>query len=546
MRENQEIEKKSLKIVLDKNPHWKELAKECICFANSRGGKILIGIEKYATIPPANQTIRDNLIEKIYKNIEQITFNVGIAPRKVVAENGGEYIELIVFRNVQTIASSSDGRYYIRVSDECHPLLPDELGRLMVDKNAYTWETQTSQKVNRDAYNKKKFQDFVDGIRESDRVSKFIKEKSDEEILEHYFFVKSEYLTNLGILWIGKREDRATLLYSPSIQFIKYDEYEYKVNKIVWADFNLNPIELIESVLKDIPDWTEGIEIPDGIFRKNIPNYDDVVIRELVANALVHRPYTIRGDIFINLYVDKLEIHNPGLLPLGVTPKNILHQSIRRNEHLSKVFYDLKIMEREGSGYDMMYEVLLTSGKHIPIVQEGNDRVVVTIKKRIINTEVIRLIDKVNQYYQLRQKELICLGLIPQHNLLSAIELGRILDLKKPNSIRHWLGRLLKMNIIQSKGKTKGKGYFVNPEILRKLKFKGKTDLKKIEPYRLGELIKEDLKIYKESSISEIRERIGREISLQKIRIQLSILIKKDIIDKKGITKNTKYFIKKV
>jgi len=546
MQENQEIEKKSLKVITAKSPNWKALAKECICFANAQGGKILIGIEDGASLPPSDQTISDNLIQKVNRRINQITFNVNISPVKATAKNGGEYIELIVFRNPQAIASTSSGKYFIRVSDACRPLLPDELGQLMVDKNAYVWEFQISKKVKRDSYDKTKFKNFLDRIRESERVSKFVKEKSDEEILEYYFFAKDNYLTNLGILFIGKREDRATLLYSPSIQFIKYDENEHKTNKLVWDDFSKNPIELIEAVLNDIPDWKESIEISDGIFRKNIPNYNEVVIRELIANALVHRPYTIRGDIFINLYVDRLEIHNPGLLPLGVTPKNILHQSIRRNEHLSKIFYDLKIMEREGSGYDMMYEVLLKNSKHIPIVEEGDDRVIVTIKKRIINTEVIKLIDKVNQYYQLKQKELICLGLIAQHNSLSAIELGKILDLKKPNSIRHWLGRLLNLKLIQSKGKTKGKIYYVNPEILRKHRFKGKTNLKSLEPYRLRELIKEDLKKYKDSNISEIQERIGKEISLQKIRTQLKILSKKDIIGKKGITKGTKYFIKKV
>jgi ATP-dependent DNA helicase RecG len=78
------------------------------------------------------------------------------------------------------------------------------------------------------------------------------------------------------------------------------------------------------------------------------------VVRELVANALVHRSYTRRGAIFINLFADRLEIHNPGILPYGVTPQNILSQSVRRNEHLSKVFYDFNLMEKEGSGYDLV------------------------------------------------------------------------------------------------------------------------------------------------------------------------------------------------
>ena len=98
----------------------------------------------------------------------------------------------------------------------------------------------------------------------------------------------------------------------------------------------------------------------------------------------------MRGDIFINLYSDRLEIHSPGLLPLGVTPENILTKSVQRNPLLAKLFYDLKLMEKEGSGYDKVYELLLGNGKEVSIVFEGEDRVVVTIKKQIISNDVLR------------------------------------------------------------------------------------------------------------------------------------------------------------
>jgi hypothetical protein len=137
-------------------------------------------------------------------------------------------------------------------------------------------------------------------------------------------------------------------------------------------------------------------------------------IRELLANALVHRPYTTRGDIFINLYPDRLEVHNPGLLPLGVTPANILHTSIKRNELLAKVFFDLKLMEREGSGYDRMYEALLSTGRPGPVVKEGDDRVVVTVQRRIVNPEIVDFMIKADQTFALTQKERITLGLIAQ------------------------------------------------------------------------------------------------------------------------------------
>ena len=228
-------------------------------------------------------------------------------------------------------------------------------------------------------------------------------------------------------------------------------------------------------------------------------------------------------------------------MPLGVTPENILHKSVQRNPHLAKVFYDLLLMEKEGSGYDKIYETLLSNGKPLPEPKEENDRVVVKIRKRIINTSVIQFIDKVNREFQLRSKEIISLGLIAQHNTLTAIEFATQLGLKEKDAIRNWLGRLPEFKLIKSRGKTKGMSYYVEPSILRKHDFRGKTDLKQIEQHRLHELIIADLRIYKSSSISEIHNRIGDEIQLHKIRKTLNSLLDQNMIVKEGELRWTVY-----
>lgn len=543
MEEGQIIEKKSLKILTGKNPDWDTIVKECVAFANANGGFLLIGIEDDKNEPPVNQKISNDICEKLREKINSRTIQVATDVNLETNENGGEFIKIKVFRNASSVASTSDGRYYYRISDKCKPVLPEDLNRLFSEKNAYVWETRTYNKINYKNSDKNKLEAFLISISKSTRVSQFIKEKSRKEILEYYNFVRDGYLTNLGILWIGKRQHRADLLYSPKIQFIKYDELENKVNKKVWVDYSLNPYELIQQIINEIPDWQEGIEIEDGMFRKKIFDYNISVIRELISNALVHKPYTIQGDIFINLFPDRLEIHNPGLLPLGVTPKNILHKSVKRNEHLAKVFYDLNLMEMEGSGYDMIYKLMLENGKQLPEVSEGKDRVKVTLYKRIINNEIIKLIEKVNKEFQLTQKEQISLGIIAQHNILSAIEITKTLGLTENDSLSSWLGKLIKYNIVKSKGKTKGKEYFINPDILKKAKYKGKTNLKKIENYRIKELIIEDLKIYKECTMSDLNERIGKEISRRKILRELLKLKDDKIIDFKGEKKGRRYFL---
>lgn len=543
MKENSLLDKKSLSIISGAKANFKELAKDCVCFANAVGGSIMIGIEDADDAPPSNQKISEDLIDKINKRIPALTLNVGITVVKKIAENEGEYLELKVFRSSQSIASTTDGKYYMRISDDCKPILPEDLNRLISEKNAFVWEEKVVRKIPSSNCDINKYHQFIDAIKASERVSNFVKEMTPQEVLDYYFLTKEGCLTNLGILWIGTRNDRAVLHYPPSVQFIKYDENDNKVSKKVWDDYTLNPKELISAILKEIPEWNEFVEVADGIFRKNIYNYEPEVIREIIANAFAHRNYTMRGDIFINLFHDRLEIHSPGLLPLGVTPNNILTKSVQRNALLSKLFYDLKLMEKEGSGYDKVYELLLGSGKKIPTVIEGDDRVTVILNKQIQSKAVLRFMDKASQELQLKQKEVIALGMIAQNEGIAAIELSKILNVTKQNGLQYWIGRLLDLNIVHSKGKTKGTLYFINPEFIRTTDFVEQTNLKRIEPHRLQELIYEDLKNYPYSAISEINKRVGVEIKQRTLKVKLDEMLRNDLIHKEGERKGTKYFI---
>ncbi len=542
MQESSTFDKKSL-LTFAGDParwDWAKIAKHCVAFANARGGNLVFGIEDAADDAPNDQTIPPHLADRLRKGVSQHCVNVAVDAAIETSASGGQILRLRVLPSRQSLAATTDGRYFIRVADESHPLSPDELPRLLADKDAYVWEIQTSRRIPADRVDRLKLARFLSDIRVSDRVSSFVKEKDDDEILEHYFMLRDGLLTNLGILWIGTREDRATLLHYPAIQFIKFDENEQKVAKRLWTDGSLNPKELITAVWNEVPDWRETTELPDGLFRKQVPHYDEVVIRELLANSIIHRPYSTRGDIFINLYPDRLEIHNPGLLPLGVTPHNILHQSIARNRHLAQVFYDLRLMEKEGSGYDRLYEVLLSQARPVPVVREEHDRVIVTISRRVIRNDIIDLIARADESIQLRQRERITLGLVAAHGSLSGMELSEILALEDEDRLRAWLGRLVDKEILlKTGGKTRAREYRVNPDLLRASSFRGPTTLKGIEPHRLRHLILEDLQIHGPDTNhpvapKDLHFRIGLEIGRQKLRRALEDLIAQGLIESTG------------
>lgn len=204
MSESTKLDYKSLKVVTGNNPDWDELAKDCVCFANAKGGEIIIGIEDGETEPPADQTIDPTLSGKIQQRIQERTINVGVVCYKEVAENDSEIIFIKVNPSIESIAATTNGKYYTRVGDECKPLAPDELTRLMTDKPTFIWELKHYLKVHYSKADSKKFETFILDVRSSDRVSKFVSGKSPEELLKHFNMIDDEgYLNNLGVLWLG-------------------------------------------------------------------------------------------------------------------------------------------------------------------------------------------------------------------------------------------------------------------------------------------------------------------------------------------------------
>ena len=470
MKENSLYDKKSLKTVVGKTADFAELAKDCVAFSNAQGGVIDIGIEDDDTLPPASQRVPEGLPTIIVNKIGGMTHAVISTTEKTTAANGGEFVKLFIHWNPNAIAVTSSGKIYVRIGDQSVPVGPDDVARIAADKGCISWEDIVTNFSWKDA-DEEELRKFLELIRTSDRVSDFVKQKDTKELLDYYYMTddESDYMTQLGVLFIGKQTQRGRIMNAPVVQCIKYDLYGEKVNKWLWDDFSKSPYEIIDEIWKSIPEWKESTEISDGMFRRNIPAYPESVIRELVGNSLVHRPYTIRGDIFLNIHPDYIEIVNPGLLPIGVTADNILHVTKKRNEHMAAIFYALHLMEREGSGYDM----------------------------------------------------------------------------KDADALRPWLRPLVdKGFVIATSDKSKAKEYRVETNILRDSNYKGTTSLKRIESYRLRELVMEDLIIYQPCSISDIHERIGKEIPLRKLQFQMKQLLAEGRIGSEGQKHWTKYRIK--
>jgi predicted HTH transcriptional regulator len=107
-----------------------------------------------------------------------------------------------------------------------------------------------------------------------------------------------------------------------------------------------------ESVISFIKTLLPENEFIDQAFRKNVRMYPEIAIRELVANALIHQDFTIRGTgPMIEIFSDRMEITNPGT-PLIDTLRFIDEPPQSRNEALASFMRRINICEERGSGID--------------------------------------------------------------------------------------------------------------------------------------------------------------------------------------------------
>lgn len=103
-----------------------------------------------------------------------------------------------------------------------------------------------------------------------------------------------------------------------------------------------------------------------GMVRVDVPQLASTTVREVIANALVHRSYADLGPVLVQFGDDALTVTSPGGFPAGVTLDNLLDQSRPRSVALADAFKRAGLVERRGKGVNEMYDNQLRAGRGEP------------------------------------------------------------------------------------------------------------------------------------------------------------------------------------
>ncbi|HPZ03376.1 MAG TPA: ATP-binding protein, partial [Bacteroidales bacterium] len=200
------------------------------------------------------------------------------------------------------------------------------------------------------------------------------------KILHHLNLSQDERLTNAALLLFGKNPQRffptATTKCAVFHGFTKTKPIPSY--KIISGDIFEQINQAVEFVMSQL-DFRIGTRSQSNIAPGSyeIPRE---VVTEGIVNAIVHRNYANNASVEVILYKDRLEISNPGSLPLGWTTERLkqLHNSVPHNPFIAHPMYLAGYIEQLGTGTEEMVQRMKDHGLPEPkFIQELDFRTII-------------------------------------------------------------------------------------------------------------------------------------------------------------------------
>jgi ATP-dependent DNA helicase RecG len=114
--------------------------------------------------------------------------------------------------------------------------------------------------------------------------------------------------------------------------------------------------------------------IIEGTKRIDTFEYPEKILREMITNAVVHRDYSITGaSIMLAMFDDRIEISSPGGLPSSITPENIADRQFSRNPIIAKRMFEMGYFDSWGQGIDMILEWARRNGGRIEFIDSRGE-----------------------------------------------------------------------------------------------------------------------------------------------------------------------------
>ncbi|WP_445772787.1 ATP-binding protein [Shewanella sp.] len=159
------------------------------------------------------------------------------------------------------------------------------------------------------------------------------------------------HITNLGAILFAKKLQDFQHLARKAVRLVQY-KGNSRVETVRELEGNKGYAVGFEGLIDYIKTLLPSNEEIGKAFRKEVPMYPELAIRELAANAIIHQNFSLTGTgPMVELFETRMEITNPGV-PLVDTDRFLDSPPRSRNEALASFMRRINICEERGTGID--------------------------------------------------------------------------------------------------------------------------------------------------------------------------------------------------
>lgn len=329
-----------MELVENQNTEFKreyvpELRKEVVAFANSDGGKILVGIDDDGTICGI-------------QNVDGVMLQISNSLKDAIAPDVMPFVE-IQSRTLdgKTIAEISvlpginrpyyirekglkPSGVYVRKGSSSQPVTDEGIRQMILQNNMRSFEECRSLK-----------QDLTFEALSSALSSRGI-EFGLSQMKTLKLIGEDDLYTNLALLLSDQCPvTTKTAIFQGTEKVVFRDRQEFAGSIIKQMD------EVYHYI--DVCNKTKATFV--GLNRIDTRDYPEEAVREAWLNCLVHRDYSFSGSTIVNIYDDRIEFVSLGGLVPGLELDSIfLGVSQSRNPNLAALFYRMRLIESYGTG----------------------------------------------------------------------------------------------------------------------------------------------------------------------------------------------------
>ena len=365
MEENENVE---FKLAYTEN-----IYKEIVAFLNSYSGTIfigysddgkLIGLDNYKK---EEEKISNAIVQKIFPDCSMFvsvnSFNL----------NGKGYVTISVSKGLNVYYLKEKGILkgtYVR-NGSCSVPVTEETVKQMIIKNI-NLSFETSVSINQELtfnYISIAFEEINVNI-------------DNAHIKNNLHLVNEQNMyTNLALLLSDQNPF--------TLKIAIYNSNE-KGNFLDRKEFGGSLLEIYDKTLDFLKLNSATYGLINRTIRKDIEEYPEFVLREIILNSLIHRDYSALTSNVINVYKNSgIEFINYGSLYGNITLDDVLAGlSTSRNPYLQSIFMRLKRVEAIGSGLRRVNSYYLNKGLNVKFEALPSSFVVYLPRIGVINKNI--------------------------------------------------------------------------------------------------------------------------------------------------------------